>query len=77
MDVAIYPNPVINQLTIKLSDIIVGYHFKMVDMNGKLVKSNPIHSLETQVNVSALAAGVYMLILKDEKGKNLKSLPNT
>jgi len=73
MDIAIYPNPVMNQLTIKLSDIKVGYHFQMVDMNGKLVKSNPINNLETQVDVSAFAAGVYLFILKDEQGENLKT----
>ena len=73
MDISIYPNPVMNQLTIKLTDIKEGYHFDMVDMNGKLVKSNPIKNLENQVDLTALAAGVYMLILKDEQGNNLKT----
>jgi len=72
-DVSIYPNPVMNQLTIKLTDAKEGYQIDMVDMNGKLVKTQLIFSEVNVVDVSQMAAGVYLLRLKDEQGQYLKT----
>lgn len=62
-----------NSLTIKVENYKDGYAFEMLDINGKLVKSLPLSSTETTVNVNQLAAGVYMLMLKDETGQFLKT----
>ena len=73
MKVAIYPNPVLNQLTIKFTDIQFGYQVDLLDINGKLVGTQPLVGLESTMDVSALAAGIYMLLLKDEEGQFLKT----
>jgi len=72
-DVSIYPNPVMNQLTIKLTNVKEGYQIEMVDINGKLVKTQSIFNEENQVDVTNLAAGVYILMLKDKQGQYLKT----
>ena len=72
-EVAIYPNPVLNQLTIKFTDIQFGYHIDLLDVNGKLVGTQPLVGLESTIDVRALAAGIYMLLLKDEEGQFLKT----
>lgn len=71
--VSVYPNPVLYQLTLSFSELKFGFEIEMLDINGRLVKSKPVSGLETQVDVQSLAAGVYMLMLKDEEGNYLKS----
>lgn len=72
-EVAIYPNPVMYELTIKFTDIQYGYQLEMVDVNGKLVKVQQLSGTESTVDVSQMAAGVYMLLLKDEEGDLIKT----
>ena len=72
-EVSIFPNPVMNELTIKFSEIQFGYQLELMDINGKLVKTHPLSDTETKLNVQDIAAGVYMLLLKDEEGEYLKT----
>ena len=72
-DVAIYPNPAMYELTIQFTDIQYGYSISMLDVNGKLVKTEELTGPETTFDVSQLAAGAYMLLLKDEEGELIKT----
>ncbi|MFT4597926.1 MAG: hypothetical protein ACI9WM_000156, partial [Arenicella sp.] len=64
----VFPNPVQNQLNIKLD--YKYNHYEIVDLNGKLVQSGPIQS---QIDVSILSPGLYYLRVqkKDAVGKTL------
>tara|TARA_R110002050_G_scaffold147017_1_gene272630 strand:+ start:8875 stop:9348 length:474 start_codon:yes stop_codon:yes gene_type:complete len=72
-EVRIFPNPVMYHLNINLTEAHNGYRVEMLDINGKLVKSQSLFGLTHVIDVSPLAAGIYMLILKDEEGELLKT----
>jgi hypothetical protein len=59
--VSIYPNPAANQLTFNLTQELVSTtkSIEIYDALGKIVKSIPVASEQTQINVSDLARGVY------------------
>lgn len=59
---SIYPNPAREQLTIKMTDASSTYQLEIVDMLGKKVYDSEIQNMG-QVDVSALAAGTYLLKL--------------
>jgi Zn-dependent metalloprotease/phage baseplate assembly protein gpV len=59
--VSIYPNPAANQLTFNLTQELLSTtkSIEIYDALGKIVKSIPVASEQTQINVSDLARGVY------------------
>ena len=71
--VTVFPNPVMSELRINLSESVDGYQISVLDLNGKNILTQPIKGKENSINVSPFAAGVYVLILKDASGKPLKS----
>ena len=73
LEASVYPNPVLNQLTIEFTDIQFGFQIDLFDINGKKVGTQPLVGLVNTIDVSTLAAGIYMLLLKDEEGEYLKT----
>ncbi len=64
----IYPNPVQNQLQIKDLDINNNlYSIRIVNLMGQTISSLLESKVETNIDVSALEAGIYWLELTDEK----------
>ena len=62
-EVIVYPNPVFNTAIIKS----VGTSLKLVslyDLNGKILKEQVIQGLQADINMSNLAAGIYILKIK-------------
>lgn len=57
-----YPNPTTNNINIKANSTID--EVLMYDINGKLVKSINVNSLNTQIQVSDLEKGTYILDIK-------------
>lgn len=64
----LYPNPTTDFLNIRFENSLNG-SVEIFDMNGKLVISQSLDNNETQVNVSALANGTHLLVVKDDRGK--------
>jgi hypothetical protein len=71
---SVYPNPTENILNITSK----GLDFTeatITDLNGRIVKKlNFDSALETQINISDLIAGVYMLTIKAEEGEITKKI---
>jgi hypothetical protein len=64
-DINIFPNPVGNVLTINIPDLEKNATISIFDMYGKLLlQQNSILS-STRINVSALAAGTYMVKIRN------------
>lgn len=74
--VRIYPNPAQNYVQIEMAaaDIPVnGYNLLVVDMVGRVILTeNAINNENHQVNTSTIAAGNYVVVLRDKTGKILK-----
>lgn len=62
---AIYPNPVLNQLTIKSPSVIKG-SIEIIDINGKLVYTQNLSSNLTMIDVTMLHSGVYVLKVSND-----------
>ncbi len=74
----IYPNPVTNKLTIKVSDNYVPDNYKIYNMIGQLVTQKTINNLtDLEINTSALSNGLYFIkISKGISSSVLKFLKN-
>ncbi|MGA8855253.1 MAG: T9SS type A sorting domain-containing protein [Christiangramia sp.] len=68
-----YPNPVTDYFTIEASDYndrSLSYH--LTDLNGRMIKGEKINKSGTQVNISTLPAGIYLLVVSDN-GTRIKT----
>ena len=74
----IYPNPVTDKLTIKVSDNYVPDNYKIYNMIGQLVTQKTINNLtDIEINTSALSNGLYFIkISKGISSSVLKFLKN-
>jgi hypothetical protein len=65
VSVKIYPNPVKNELKIESSELTIN-KVKIVDLSGKTIYQ--FNNFRNQIDVSALARGIYFMKLETEKG---------
>ena len=69
-----YPNPVTDYFTIESSDYkdrSLTYH--LMDLNGRIIKNDDIKENGTQVNISSLPVGFYLLVVSDN-GTRIKTI---
>lgn len=69
-NVALYPNPVNNVLNVKLSQGTDFTGYTVLDITGKSLLKGSL--TDSAINVSALAAGPYILKLESEQGQVTK-----
>lgn len=67
--VSVYPNPAMNELTIRIQDPVEA-DFRVFDITGKLVINQPDISVVGQhtLNISALQSGTYFVRINSNKG---------
>ena len=63
---SIYPNPAQDQLNIRFLELANNTSLEIYDIHGKLLKSLMINDLETHLDVSEYASGVYFVRLIGE-----------
>ncbi|MBI1223787.1 MAG: T9SS type A sorting domain-containing protein [Bacteroidetes bacterium] len=68
LDVKISPNPTSNFLQVDLPEGFVG-QMEIFDMLGHRMLVQPAVSATESINVQALTAGTFILVLKDKRGK--------
>ena len=67
--VALYPNPATSQIQIQVADSrFLGAEMQIFDVYGKLISNATIETLSTQVDVSQLANGMYMVRINATEG---------
>ena len=71
---SIYPNLVIDNLTI---ETLQNATIKIINMEGQLIKTIEAKNEQTNVDISALPSGVYVVKVKTEKEWGLVSLLNS
>lgn len=71
----LYPNPVIDVVTISNAENIGVEKVSIVDMNGRVVKTeNFTNQSEVQLNISDLKAGVYIFNISTSEGNASKKV---
>ena len=73
IDISIYPNPAVDQLNVRISDIDKANSYSMYDMNGKLIRQEAIRAKEFKIGFSSLSTGNYMLVFTD-RDRRLKTI---
>lgn len=73
VQVSIYPNPMLEELNLTISDISQMEGFIIYDNTGRVVCEGKIEAEKTAINVTAFAAGQYQLVLKDVQHQISKS----
>lgn len=63
----LFPNPVNNNLNIHFNSIEGETSIKIFDLQGRLVKSSVVNSLENVIDVNDLAKGTYIISVNDGK----------
>jgi uncharacterized surface protein with fasciclin (FAS1) repeats len=71
--VNVYPNPVVNQLTVQLNNSFKATHYEVYNMMGEMVAKSNINSSSLTIDVTGLSTGVYSLSVSSEN-QNITSL---
>lgn len=66
LNVEIFPNPVIDNLTIQMDEIISSIQIR--DINGKIISSQIVNSTSCEVDIKDLQTGVYLINFFSSKG---------
>ena len=68
--VTIYPNPLQEELIVSIAKR-GNYQLSIINTNGQLVRQAPFLEEQLQLDVSELAEGMYLVVLKDRAGNTL------
>lgn len=63
----VYPNPVIDQLTIDLPGEVLDYNIKIFDQRGALIKSQRVSGSKLNIETTDYPQGEYFIFLQGEK----------
>lgn len=63
----VYPNPAQNQITIRVEEEVFT-SFEIVSATGTLVQSGSILGEQTQIEISGLSAGMYLVVVRNDSG---------
>jgi len=64
-EINIYPNPAFSSFELSVPDIFIGKTMLLFNVSGNQIKSIPVQNQITQVDVSGLSSGVYLLKIED------------
>ena len=73
INISIYPNPAVDQLNVRISDIDKANSYSMYDISGKLIRQEAIRTKEFKISFSSLSTGNYMLVFTD-RDRRLKTI---
>jgi hypothetical protein len=73
-DFKIYPNPAKSFTIIELPANVNSGLVKIYDTLGRVVKNEEISSNQTEINISELKTGTYMVVIRTDYGNATKSL---
>ena len=69
----VYPNPATNYFVVYNYSPVPGRIMELFDLNGKLIRKMAINNTATRVETATLSNGLYVLKVKDSKGKSIKT----
>ena len=74
VDISIFPNPAVDFLNVKISDINKANKLSMYDVSGKLLSQQQIYNNEFKISFSRVSTGNYILAFTkdDNKIKTIK-----
>jgi len=72
--IVLFPNPVRDLLTLEINEMSVeGLSFKLFDLNGRLLKTERLRSVSTQIQMDRFPAGNYVMSIINSNGGSIQS----
>lgn len=71
---AVYPNPVVNELSVNLPSNVKNAQINIFDVSGRSVINTEVKKSSDKINVSNLAKGVYIVEIKTTNGVVTKKI---
>jgi len=72
---SIFPNPVSDQLVVNLqSKPLSGTTISVIDMNGRIMMKLPVHKARFNIDLNAISAGLYHVILNSSESFIIKKV---
>lgn len=75
-EVILYPNPSTETVTIKTPETFIGSTFSISDVTGRILKQGQLTSTISQINLTGLNAGIYLISFGREDNETLKIFKN-
>jgi Secretion system C-terminal sorting domain len=72
VNLRIYPNPVINTLSIEAKVTIL--KIELIDINGRVILSQSVNNNATNVNLESISSGVYLLKANTNEGTSTQKI---
>jgi len=69
----LYPNPATEAVTLNYAGLTSAGKVEVYSEMGQLVRQQPMTEVETKINTTNLASGLYHVVLRDAAGKQLAS----
>ena len=69
----IYPNPAHDFINIKLESLPQNLEFNLISLNGQIIKHGDINETDQRIDIPNLTNGLYILTLKSNSLKLIKS----
>lgn len=66
LEAKVFPNPTDDFLILAVDNQTKNLHFKLTDLNGKIIFNQKILNTETVLNMQSLASGIYFLNIENE-----------
>jgi hypothetical protein len=63
--VSVFPNPASNAVNINLTGFTGRSDVSLFDVNGRMILHREVNTVNSQLNISALPAGIYMMKIKN------------
>jgi len=79
LDIKVFPNPTINNVTLRIGNFIADdLSYQLYDIHGRLLAGQPLQTDTTNIPLGDLAAAVYLLQVIDPSGpiKTFKIIKN-
>ena len=68
----VYPNPVNDNLKVRVNASMIGSVYTMTDKTGRVLLTGKLTSEISNINVSSLSAGMYILIIGEHNRQVFK-----
>jgi hypothetical protein len=70
--ISLFPNPVKDELTLKIENFVQGTTYRIFDINGRLIEAGRILAQQTQIDMQGFTSGNYILVV-EQSGRQIQS----
>jgi plastocyanin len=74
LNVSFYPNPVIDMITIRADEDLVGSPYSFTDLTGKQILTGKLDDETVSIDISSFETGIYLLQIGEQRRRTFKMI---